>query len=91
MSGVQRRVGGLVHKCLLQYAVRSVEVGLAYVDEQVVVPATERLSALVDPNGLHILAKRGRQSTDHLGVLLRLHQCHVGPAPLGVASEVIRI
>ena len=38
----------------------------------------------MDPNGLHILAKRGRQSTDHLGVLIRFHRCHVSPAELGI-------
>ena len=84
MSRIKRRVGGLVHKCFLQYAVRDVKVGLAYVNEQVVVTAAKRLSALVDPNGLHILAERGWQSTDYLGVLVCLVQCNIGPAKLRI-------
>ena len=76
MSRIQRRVGGFVNKCLFQDTILEVEISLAYVDEQIVVPAAKQLGTLVDPNRLDILAKRSRQPTDHLCVLLRLRQCY---------------
>ena len=46
MSRIQRRVGGFVNKCLFQDTILEVEISLAYVDEQAVVPAAKQLGTL---------------------------------------------
>ncbi|MCH7859451.1 MAG: hypothetical protein IID14_07095 [Candidatus Marinimicrobia bacterium] len=84
VSRVKRRMCRLVHECFLQDAVCRVQIGLVDVDKQVVVPASEWLSAFVNPHGRHIGSKCGRQSADYLPVLLRLQHSSGGIAELGI-------
>src|SRR5262245_16906526 len=88
MHRIKRSMTGLMDQRLLQDSIRLVKRSLANVDEQIVVPTTEGLHALMNPNGLHPRSRYGRQTADDDSILPGFDGSRVGITEFRVDLEL---
>ena len=84
MVRVQRSVCGLVDKCLFKNSLGEIEVTLSHMDQEIVVTATKRFYAFMDPHRGHGCSECLRNTADHDGVFLSLN-------PSGFDAAKLRI